>query len=213
MLERWFALFTSTHNEDPPGGDWFLACEIRFVGLREDKEPGKVVRETQLNASGLGSTARDETVLTHHFWCEQKMDVDSGPRPASVGQYGPTSPGRCGIDGIYGNVYSVTYEASMCGSASILTSRPNHSRIPNICERNTGIWGDVFLTLTGAGTIEELFLSTTQPLSFTPLQKSHFDADLVNQGAQPPVQSMLRGRIGDLRFERLVRWLKSACKR
>jgi len=52
----------------------------------------------------------------------------------------------------------------MCGSASILTSRPNHSRIPNICERNTGIWGDVFLTLTGAGTIEELFVSTTHPL-------------------------------------------------
>lgn len=54
-----------------------------------------------------------------------KMDVESGPRPASVGQYGPTSPGRCGIDGKYGNVYSVTYEASMCGSASIPTSRPN----------------------------------------------------------------------------------------
>jgi hypothetical protein len=77
-----------------------------------------------LNAPGLGSNARDETVLTDHAWCEQKMDVENGPRPASVGQYGPTPPGRCGIDGIYGNVDSVTYEASMCGSASIPTSRP-----------------------------------------------------------------------------------------
>ena len=38
----------------------------------------------------------------------------------SVGQYGPTPPGRDGIDGIYGNGYSVTYEASMCGSALTL---------------------------------------------------------------------------------------------
>ena len=49
--------------------------------------------------------------------------------PASVGQYGPMPPGRGGIDGIYGNVYSLTYEASMCGSASIPTSRP---RIPTV---------------------------------------------------------------------------------
>jgi len=25
-LETRFVLFTSTHNEDPPGGDWFLTC-------------------------------------------------------------------------------------------------------------------------------------------------------------------------------------------
>ena len=44
---------------------------------------------------------------------------------SAVGQYGPTCPGIPGIDGIYGNVYSLTYEASMRGSASIPTSRPN----------------------------------------------------------------------------------------
>lgn len=41
-----------------------------------------------------------------------------------MGQYGPTCPGNPGIDGNYGNVYSVTYEAAIRGSASIPTSRP-----------------------------------------------------------------------------------------
>jgi hypothetical protein len=45
----------------------------------------------------------------------------------TVGQYGPTCPGNPGIDGNYGNVYSVTYEAAKCGSASIPTSRPSRA--------------------------------------------------------------------------------------
>jgi hypothetical protein len=30
ILDERFGLFTSTHNEDSPDGDWFLACEIRL---------------------------------------------------------------------------------------------------------------------------------------------------------------------------------------
>jgi uncharacterized protein YecE (DUF72 family) len=46
-----------------------------------------------------------------------------------VGQYGPTCPGNPGIDGNYGNVYCVTYEAAKCGSASTPTSRPMKTAI------------------------------------------------------------------------------------
>jgi hypothetical protein len=43
----------------------------------------------------------------------------------TLGQHGPTCLRIGGVDGIYGNVHSVTCKASMCGSASIPTSRPN----------------------------------------------------------------------------------------
>jgi hypothetical protein len=75
--------------------------------------------------------------------------------------------------------------------------------IPTIRGRNTGIWGDVFLTLTGAVTIEDPFLSTTLPLPDNSIAEITFEADLVNHGARP-IKGMLRGRIGELRFEQRI---------
>ncbi len=75
--------------------------------------------------------------------------------------------------------------------------------IPTIRGRNTGIWGDVYLTLTGAVTIEEPFLSTSLPLPDNSIAEITFEADLVNHGARP-VKGTLRGRIGDLRFEQRI---------
>jgi hypothetical protein len=75
--------------------------------------------------------------------------------------------------------------------------------ISTIRGRNTGIWGDVFLTLTGAVTIEDPFLSTTLPLPDNSIAEIAVEADLVNHGPRP-VKGMLRGRIGDLRFEQRV---------
>lgn len=66
--------------------------------------------------------------------------------------------------------------------------------IPTIRGRNTGIWGDVFLSLTGPVTIENPFV-TTDTLSDVTVE-----ATLSNHDATP-VTGMLRGRFGDVAFE------------
>jgi Exo-beta-D-glucosaminidase Ig-fold domain/Glycosyl hydrolases family 2/F5/8 type C domain/Glycosyl hydrolases family 2, sugar binding domain len=75
--------------------------------------------------------------------------------------------------------------------------------ISTIRGRNTGIWGDVSLTLTGAVTIEDPFLSTSLPNSDNSIAEITLAADLVNHSARP-LKGTLRGRIGDLHFEQRI---------
>jgi len=75
--------------------------------------------------------------------------------------------------------------------------------IPTIRGRNTGIWGDVYLTTSGAVTIEKPFVSTTLPLPDVSRVDISVEVTLRNHD-QKEVAGMLRGQFGSVRFERLV---------
>jgi hypothetical protein len=76
--------------------------------------------------------------------------------------------------------------------------------IPTIRGRNTGIWGDVFLTTTGAVTIEAPFVSATLPLPDTSRADIRMEATLVNHSAVA-VAGTLRARFGPLAIEQPVK--------
>ena len=84
--------------------------------------------------------------------------------------------------------------------------------IPTIRGRDTGIWADVFLTLTGPVTVENPFVKTTLPLP----EINHADVDveveLVNHSSQA-VTGILRGRLGEQAFEQRVTVEGSATKK
>jgi hypothetical protein len=75
--------------------------------------------------------------------------------------------------------------------------------IPTIRGRDTGIWNKVFLTATGAVTIENPLVRTTLPLPDTSRAEVSVEATLHNRGTQP-VSGTLRGRFGDEFFETAV---------
>ncbi len=75
--------------------------------------------------------------------------------------------------------------------------------IPTIRGRNTGIWGDVFVTVTNAVTIEDPFVSTALPLPDISSADITIEADVVNHQSHP-FNGILRGRLGDVRFEQRV---------
>lgn len=66
-------LFTSTHNEDPPRGDWFVTGEIRLPfspinwkprtrrirAIRAESEPRLTVRESQSQGFGASLYVRE----------------------------------------------------------------------------------------------------------------------------------------------------------
>jgi hypothetical protein len=77
VLNERIVLFTSTHNEDPPGGDWFLACEIRLPfspinwrprtrrirAIRVESELRFTVRESQSQGFGASLDAPEGSML------------------------------------------------------------------------------------------------------------------------------------------------------
>ena len=72
--------------------------------------------------------------------------------------------------------------------------------IPTIRGRDTGIWKDVYLTVTGPVTIESPFVSTTMPLPDTTRADVSVAVTLRNNEARP-VNGILRGHFGDAAFE------------
>jgi Exo-beta-D-glucosaminidase Ig-fold domain/Glycosyl hydrolases family 2/F5/8 type C domain len=76
--------------------------------------------------------------------------------------------------------------------------------IPTIRGRDTGIWGDVFLTVTEAVTIEDPFVSAKLPLPDISSADVTITADLVNHHDRP-FSGVLRGRIGDIALEQRVK--------
>jgi beta-galactosidase/beta-glucuronidase len=71
--------------------------------------------------------------------------------------------------------------------------------IPTIRGRNTGIWNDVFFSVTGGVTIEDPWVDTTLPLPETSRAEVRIQATLRNHEARP-VSGTLRGRFGDHAF-------------
>lgn len=75
--------------------------------------------------------------------------------------------------------------------------------IPTIRGRNTGIWGDVYLSITGAVTVEDPFVSTKLPSPDLSVADVSIECTLVNH--QPrPLSGTLRVVLGDIRFDQRV---------
>jgi hypothetical protein len=71
--------------------------------------------------------------------------------------------------------------------------------IPTIRGRDTGIWSDVYLNLTGPVTIESPLVSTSLPLPDTSHADVSVTVTLRNHDSQP-INGVLRGRFGDATF-------------
>jgi hypothetical protein len=115
--------------------------------------------------------------------------LEKNDTPGSTRQKTFESPGKNG--GALG-IDNPTYHASI-----------GWDWIPTIRGRDTGIWGDVYLTLSGGVTIENPFVSTTLPLPDTSHADVSIEVELVNH-ASKPVTGTLRGRLGELPFEQRV---------
>jgi hypothetical protein len=115
--------------------------------------------------------------------------VEKNDTPGSVKQKTLESPGKNG--GALG-LDNPTYHASI-----------GWDWIPTIRGRNTGIWGAVYLTLSGPITLEDPFVATTLPLPDTTRADVSVEVGLVNHTPRP-VTGTLRGRLGELGFERRV---------
>lgn len=115
--------------------------------------------------------------------------IEKNDTPGSCKQKTFESPGKNG--GALG-ADNPTYHASI-----------GWDWIPTIRGRNTGIWGDVYLTTTGPVTVENPFVTTDLPLPDNSRADLTVEVDLVNH--QPhAVKGTLRGRIGDITFEHPV---------
>ncbi len=75
--------------------------------------------------------------------------------------------------------------------------------IPTIRGRNTGIWGNVYLTTSGPVTIEKPFVSTTLPLPDVSRADVSVEVTLRNH-EQNEILGTLRGQFGEVRFEKQV---------
>ena len=75
--------------------------------------------------------------------------------------------------------------------------------IPTVRGRDTGIWGDVFLVVTEAVTIEDTFVSAKLPVPDTSSADVTIAADLVNHHERA-FNGILRGRFGEIAFEQHV---------
>jgi len=76
--------------------------------------------------------------------------------------------------------------------------------ISTIRGRNSGIWNDVYLSVSGPVTLENPYITTTLPLPDISSADVSVEAELVNHESKP-VKGTLRGRIGEVKFEQHVR--------
>ena len=83
--------------------------------------------------------------------------------------------------------------------------------IPTIRGRNTGIWGDVYLTSTGAVSIENPQAQTVSISADGSSAEMALEATLTNHSAAP-VSGELRARFGDVAFEQAVAIAPHAAK-
>lgn len=75
--------------------------------------------------------------------------------------------------------------------------------IPTIRGRNTGIWDEVSLTVSGPVTIENPFIQTTLPLPDTSRADVSIEVNLQNHQSRK-IEGTLRGRFGEAQFEQAV---------
>src|SRR6185437_8936401 len=121
--------------------------------------------------------------------------IEKNATPGSCKQKTLESPGKNG--GALG-ADNPTYHASI-----------GWDWIPTIRGRNTGIWGDVYLTATGQVTVENPVVTTSLAAPDNSRADLTVEADLVNH--QPhAIKGTLRGRIGEVAFEQQVHLEASA---
>jgi Glycosyl hydrolase 2 galactose-binding domain-like/Exo-beta-D-glucosaminidase Ig-fold domain/Glycosyl hydrolases family 2/F5/8 type C domain len=117
-----------------------------------------------------------------------------------------------------GSVKQKTYETTGKNGGALGLDNPTYHAsigwdwIPTIRGRNTGILDDVYLTITGSVTLEEMFVTTTLPLPDTSRADVSVEVDVINLDSKP-VNGRLRGQIGDVPFEQLVSIAAFAKKR
>lgn len=71
--------------------------------------------------------------------------------------------------------------------------------MPTVRGRNTGIWNDVYLTATDDVVMSDPFVKTILPLPDTSCADLEIEVGLENR-AERPVEGMLEGSIGDVKF-------------
>ena len=106
--------------------------------------------------------------------CKQKTYENGGPNGGALGADNPTYHASVGWDWI-----------------------------PTIRGRNTGIVGNVYLTTSGATTLEDPFVTTALPLPDTSRADVSIEVDVLNHRAAP-VTGTLRGHFGEVQFEQRV---------
>ncbi|HUU14411.1 MAG TPA: discoidin domain-containing protein, partial [Terriglobia bacterium] len=105
-----------------------------------------------------------------------------------------------------GSVKQKTFESTGKNGGALGLDNPTfHASIgwdwiPTIRGRNTGIWDDVYLTVSGPVTLEDPFVTTTLPLPDTSRADVSIEVNLVNHESSP-VTGILRGRFGEVEFE------------
>ncbi len=83
--------------------------------------------------------------------------------------------------------------------------------IPTIRGRDTGIWGDVYLSESGPVTIEDPFVSARLPLPDTTSAAVRIETTLRNRSGQN-VEGILQGRFGEVTFRQPVSLAPSESK-
>ena len=106
--------------------------------------------------------------------CKQKTYENGGPNGGALGADNPTYHASVGWDWI-----------------------------PTIRGRNTGIVGSVYLTTSGAVTLESPLVTSLLPLPDTSRADVTIEVDVQNHQATP-VTGTLRGRFGEVEFERRI---------
>ena len=106
--------------------------------------------------------------------CKQKTWESNGPNGGALGADNPTYHASVGWDWI-----------------------------PTIRGRNTGLIGDVYLTVSGLVTLENPLVTTELPLPDTSHANLGIQVDIVNHSSNP-ISGKLRGRFGDVHVEQLV---------
>jgi hypothetical protein len=84
--------------------------------------------------------------------------------------------------------------------------------IPTIRGRNMGIWNDVYLSVSGAVTLDDPFVSTKVPLPDTSRADVNVEVSLSNHESRP-IEGTLRGRFGEVSFEQRITVEASATKK
>ncbi|MFZ0861650.1 MAG: discoidin domain-containing protein [Candidatus Sulfotelmatobacter sp.] len=108
-----------------------------------------------------------------------------------------------------GSCKQKTYESGGPNGGALGADNPTYHApvgwdwIPTIRGRNTGIIGNVYLTTSGAVTLEHLFISTSLPLPDISHADVSIEVDVLNHQAEP-VTGTLRGRFGEVQFEQRV---------
>jgi len=105
-----------------------------------------------------------------------------------------------------GSVKEKTYENPDKNGGALGADNPTYHApigwdwIPTMRGRDTGIWKDVYLTVSGPVTVESPFITSSMPLPDTSRADVSVTLTLRNHDAQA-VNGTLRGRFGDVRFE------------